>query len=97
MFLRHIQPCTDSKDSRYLGTLVQLFIQAVPPSQVMVSDNGGPLDHATNDPLRGGKHTYWEGGVRVAAFISGPALLTAGLPKQRMGSSWDGMAHSSDW
>eukprot|EP01047_Picozoa_sp_COSAG01_P002308 COSAG01_NODE_60_length_29981_cov_23.262533_33_plen_404_part_00 len=57
---------------------------------VMVSDNGGPLDHATNAPLRGGKHTFWEGGVRVAAMISGPALLTAGFPKHRLGSNWGG-------
>ena len=64
---------------------------------VMVSDNGGPLDHSANAPLRGGKHTFWEGGVRVFAMVSGPALLTAGFSKQRMGSSWDGMAHSSDW
>jgi arylsulfatase A-like enzyme len=35
------------------------------------SDNGGPLDHTTNYPLRGGKHTFWDGGVRVVGFISG--------------------------
>ena len=28
---------------------------------ILVSDNGGPLDHTTNWPLRGGKHTFWEG------------------------------------
>jgi arylsulfatase A-like enzyme len=26
---------------------------------VMVSDNGGPLDHSTNWPLRGGKASEW--------------------------------------
>ena len=27
---------------------------------IFVSDNGGPLDHCTNEPLRGGKHTFFE-------------------------------------
>lgn len=45
---------------------------------IFVSDNGGPLDHCTNEPLRGGKHTFFEGGVRVMAFISGP-MIPAGM------------------
>eukprot|EP00911_Craspedida_sp_UC1_P000919 UC1_evm1s699 len=28
---------------------------------IFTSDNGGPLDHTTNYPLRGGKHTFFEG------------------------------------
>ena len=59
---------------------------------VFVSDNGGPLDHSVNAPLRGGKHTFWEGGVRVEAFVAG-----GGLPAARRGTTWDGMAHVSDW
>eukprot|EP00051_Salpingoeca_urceolata_P027960 m.484210 g.484210 ORF g.484210 m.484210 type:complete len:546 (+) comp23251_c0_seq1:88-1725(+) len=59
---------------------------------VFVSDNGGPLDHSTNAPFRGGKHTFWEGGVRVASFISGPVL-----PPSARGTIYSGMAHSSDW
>ena len=59
---------------------------------VFVSDNGGPLDHSTNTPLRGGKHTFFEGGVRVAAFISGPLI-----PAARRGTRWAGMAASADW
>eukprot|EP01051_Picozoa_sp_SAG22_P017980 SAG22_NODE_2906_length_2113_cov_5.399206_2_plen_298_part_00 len=56
------------------------------------SDNGGPLDHTTNWPLRGGKHTFWDGGVRVVAFISGGLL-----PPARRGATFAGLAHSSDW
>ena len=59
---------------------------------IFVSDNGGPLDHCTNSPLRGGKHTFLEGGVRVMSFISGPLI-----PPARRGTRWTGMAASADW
>ena len=59
---------------------------------VFASDNGGPLDHTTNSPLRGGKHTFWDGGVRVVSFVSGPLL-----PAARRGTRFEGLAHSSDW
>eukprot|EP00756_Hemistasia_phaeocysticola_P045614 Hpha_TRINITY_DN19361_c0_g1::TRINITY_DN19361_c0_g1_i1::g.81248::m.81248/K12375/ARSI_J; arylsulfatase I/J len=59
---------------------------------VFVSDNGGPLDHCTNAPLRGGKHTFFEGGVRVLGLVSGPLIPTA-----RRGARWSGMAASADW
>lgn len=59
---------------------------------VFYSDNGGPLDHSANAPLRGGKHTFWEGGLRVEAFLSGGAL-----PAASRGATWPGMAHAADW
>ena len=59
---------------------------------VFISDNGGPIDHSTNAPLRGGKHTFWDGGLRVEAFLAG-GLLPAGS----RGSTWRGLAHASDW
>ena len=59
---------------------------------VFTSDNGGPLDHTTNWPLRGGKHTFWDGGVRVVAVVAGGAL-----PAGRRGQIYAGLAHSSDW
>ena len=57
-----------------------------------VADNGGPLPHSTNAPYRGGKHTLWDGGVRVVSWISGPLV-----PPARRGAKWGGLAHSSDW
>jgi hypothetical protein len=45
------------------------------------SDNGGPLvldeSGANNHPLRGGKYSWWEGGTRAAAFVSGGYLPPA--------------------
>lgn len=46
---------------------------------VFISDNGGPLaQSADNTPLRGGKHTDYEGGVRVPFLVCWPARLKAG-------------------
>ncbi len=46
---------------------------------VFLSDNGGPLAQgAVNTPLRGGKHTDFEGGIRVPFLISWPGRLTPG-------------------
>ena len=53
------------------------------------SDNGGPLDHATNAPLRGGKHTLWDGGVRVVAWVWSPLI-----PAARRGQVWPGLMHA---
>lgn len=59
---------------------------------LFMSDNGGPLDHSTNAPYRGGKGTWYEGGVRVVSFVNSPLL-----PSSVHGTEWTGMAHSSDW
>jgi arylsulfatase A-like enzyme len=43
------------------------------------SDNGGPLAQgANNTPLRGGKHSDYEGGVRVPFLVCWPAELKPG-------------------
>jgi arylsulfatase A-like enzyme len=59
---------------------------------ILISDNGGPLDHSNNFPYRGGKASLWEGGVRVEALVHSPLL-----PASRRGIKWSGLAHSSDW
>lgn len=44
-----------------------------------ISDNGGPLaQSADNTPLRGGKHTDYEGGIRVPFLVCWPAQLKPG-------------------
>ena len=62
---------------------------------VSSSDNGGPEypgGGANNYPLKGGKLTSWQGGVRVNAFVSGGLL-----PKEQRGKKSDGYIHLADW
>ena len=62
---------------------------------VFFSDNGGPIyfpGSANNSPLRGGKYSDWEGGVRTNAFISGGLI-----PEKRRGSRYDGIVTIADW
>ena len=59
------------------------------------SDNGGPVYYpgsANNHPLKGGKLSDWEGGVRVNAFLAGGAL-----PPHARGKKLDALVHVADW
>lgn len=61
---------------------------------VFTSDNGGPVlggdaVGARNYPLRGGKHSIWEGGVRATSFIAGPSI-----PE---GKDYGFLMHGADW
>ncbi|XP_067658130.1 arylsulfatase B-like [Haliotis asinina] len=58
---------------------------------LFTADNGGPIgSYASNWPLRGGKHTIWEGGTRGTSFMYG-----AGLKKTK--TTYNGMMHAVDW
>jgi arylsulfatase A-like enzyme len=62
------------------------------------ADNGGPASiyassHCANNwPLRGGKKTNFEGGIRTAAFVSGGFL-----PAAARGQLRDQYIHCADW
>ena len=63
---------------------------------VFSSDNGGPIkldeSAASNFPLRGGKYSDLEGGVRAAAFVAGGAV-----PKAFRGTRSQVVMHIADW
>jgi len=66
---------------------------------IFSSDNGGPLNAAqgsgNNFSLRGGKHTSFEGGVRVLSVVAG-GWLEATQPRLA-GTSNAGVGHIADW
>ncbi|XP_022328529.1 arylsulfatase I-like [Crassostrea virginica] len=59
---------------------------------VFTSDNGGqPKEGGFNNPYRGAKGTFYEGGVRVPGFVYSKSLLTKTSYRHR------GLLHASDW
>lgn len=52
---------------------------------IFLSDNGGPTKELTssNLPLRGGKGSMYEGGIRIPFLMSWPGELEAGIIEQR--------------
>lgn len=62
---------------------------------MLTSDNGGPVyvpGSANNYPLKGGKYSDWEGGLRVMAFLSGGYI-----PQANRGTTFSGVISVADW
>ncbi|XP_065826529.1 arylsulfatase J-like [Oscarella lobularis] len=62
---------------------------------VVSADNGGPEHNntgANNYPLKGGKQSNWQGGVRVNAFVSGGFV-----PRSMRGKKLEGYIAVCDW
>ncbi|CAM9651393.1 unnamed protein product, partial [Discosporangium mesarthrocarpum] len=61
---------------------------------VVASDNGAcPNAGGSNFPLRGTKHSYFEGGLHVPAFV----FSESRMPTQVQGTTYDGLMHVTDW
>ena len=59
------------------------------------TDNGGY--NKNNAPLRGGKGSSWEGGMRVPAVMWGPGLVTSGKVVEDIASTIDLMPTFASW
>ncbi|MBI5085263.1 MAG: sulfatase-like hydrolase/transferase [Acidobacteria bacterium] len=74
----------DDTIGRVLGTLDSEDI-AGDTLVLFFSDNGGPLPQgATNTPLRAGKGTTFEGGIRVPCCMRFPGRAAAGVVSQQV-------------
>eukprot|EP01008_Symbiontida_sp_HLA12_P002293 NODE_370_length_960_cov_207.169654_g363_i0.p1 GENE.NODE_370_length_960_cov_207.169654_g363_i0~~NODE_370_length_960_cov_207.169654_g363_i0.p1 ORF type:complete len:305 (+),score=56.67 NODE_370_length_960_cov_207.169654_g363_i0:106-915(+) len=66
---------------------------------ILSTDNGGTFEHtgvvpgSSNYPLRGHKYSYFEGGIRGAAFVHSPLLPQSVVGTRTMA----GPMHISDW
>ncbi|MGI9472422.1 MAG: sulfatase family protein [Rubripirellula sp.] len=57
---------------------------------VFLSDNGGTINtYSNNDPLRGYKYMFGEGGVRIPLIVSWPGRLPEGESRQAIASGMD--------
>ena len=58
---------------------------------VLSSDNGAPeLTGGSNTPLKGGKASLWEGGIKSVGFVHGQKV-------GHYGKSTKQLIHISDW
>ena len=51
---------------------------------IYTSDHGQTINRSTNQPLRLGKGTLWEGGMRVPLIVSGPGIAAGTISDARV-------------
>jgi arylsulfatase A-like enzyme len=80
-----------------LETLDQLRL-AESTVVLLMSDNGGPLQHgASNYPLKGGKGSTFEGGMRVCCVVRWPGHVPAGETCDELVTSMDVLPTFADF
>jgi hypothetical protein len=94
----------DTGLGRILGKLDELQIRDE-TYVIYMSDNGGadtadpytgnPL--TSNLPLKSGKGTLWEGGVRVPFVVAGPGVVAGRVETGKAAVGWDLMPTILDW
>ena len=58
----------------------------------LFADNGAPTRYGNNYPLRGGKNSMFEGGIRSPGFVHSPLL-----PSNVKNTTSEALIHVSDW
>ena len=92
---RRIYQAMISVADNVTGTVVELMKQKGMWDNtifIVSSDNGAAYDMGSNYPLKGGKMSFFEGGVRSLAFATGGLI-----PESMRGKSTDGFIHIADW
>jgi arylsulfatase I/J len=96
--IQHSGRQISSAMSRFFDEAVGNVVEALKKRQfydntliVFSSDNGGP-HNANNFPLKGGKMSSFEGGIRAAAFVSGGFI-----PHKVRGTVSHGLMAAWDW
>ena len=90
--------------SLYLETLLQCYniVLCITDDQglsnntilIYLTDNGGPLGYGSyNWPLRGGKASFWEGGMRSHTVFVWPKKMASNV----VGTTYSGLFHVTDW
>ncbi|XP_017284965.1 arylsulfatase I [Kryptolebias marmoratus] len=90
---RHYAAMLSCLDEGVAQVVKELKTNGLYQNSVLIysSDNGGqPVSGGSNWPLRGGKGTYWEGGIRAVGFVHSPLLKKKGVVSRAM-------IHVSDW
>uniref|UniRef100_A0A3P9KWF4 Si:dkey-174i8.1 n=1 Tax=Oryzias latipes TaxID=8090 RepID=A0A3P9KWF4_ORYLA len=90
---RHYAAMLSCLDDGVAQVVKELKTTGIYDNSILIysSDNGGqPLSGGSNWPLRGGKGSYWEGGIRAVGFVHSPLLKKKGVISKEM-------IHVSDW
>ena len=89
---RRYAAMTDAMDVTIGKVLAALDQERIAQNTLVLffSDNGGPVQSgATNTPLRAGKATTFEGGIRVPAVMRWPGRVQAGAVSRQVMSMMD--------